>query len=179
MIRILSVLTVLFAISFTASAQQSGSSSSSNVLKYYEEQIGSLVSQMKLIQDDNSKLAAAIIDMQKKIQSLSQSNQALAQEISTIKRQMTADAETRSAQLGKLEKLTREAIATPPPAPVAQPSGPAVDCVEYVVQAGATLSAIAKAYNVSVEDIRKTNKLSNDNLRVGQKLLIPATGKQP
>lgn len=176
MIRILSVFAVVFAISLTASAQQSGASTSSSVLKYYEEQIGSLVGQMKLIQDDNAKLAGAIVDMQKKMQSLAQSNQTLSQEVAALKKQISADSEARSAQLGKLEKLTREAISTPPPA---QSSGPSVDCVEYTVQAGATLSAISKAYNVSIEDIKKVNKLSSDSLRVGQKLLIPSTGKQP
>jgi N-acetylmuramoyl-L-alanine amidase len=45
--------------------------------------------------------------------------------------------------------------------------------IEYKVQAGATLSAIAKAYNVSVSSIRKVNKLKNDFIRVGQILYIP------
>ena len=43
----------------------------------------------------------------------------------------------------------------------------------YTVQPGATLGAIAKAYKVSVADIKKANKLKSDFIRVGQKLYIP------
>lgn len=53
--------------------------------------------------------------------------------------------------------------------------GPAIKgkFVEYTVQPGATLGAIAKAYKVSVSDIKKANNLKSDFIRVGQKLYIP------
>lgn len=45
---------------------------------------------------------------------------------------------------------------------------------EHVVQPGEVLSAIAAAYNVTVNAIVKANNLKNpDSLRVGQKLFIP------
>ena len=45
---------------------------------------------------------------------------------------------------------------------------------EHVVKAGETVSAIAKAYGVSVDAIMKTNNLKNPgSLQVGQKLFIP------
>jgi LysM repeat protein len=44
---------------------------------------------------------------------------------------------------------------------------------KYTVQRGATLSAIAKAYKVKVADIRRANRLKNDNIRTGQVLYIP------
>ena len=43
----------------------------------------------------------------------------------------------------------------------------------YVVQRGATLSAISRAYGVSVDAIRKANNMTSDVLRVGQSLKIP------
>ena len=43
----------------------------------------------------------------------------------------------------------------------------------YVVQKGATLSAIAKAYDVTVDDIKKTNNLNGGMLQPGQRLIIP------
>jgi len=46
---------------------------------------------------------------------------------------------------------------------------------EHVVKAGQTLAAIAAAYKVSPKAIIDANKLKNpNNLRVGQKLFIPA-----
>lgn len=45
---------------------------------------------------------------------------------------------------------------------------------EHVVQAGQTLSEIATAYKVKVQDIIKANRIENPNaLKVGQKLFIP------
>ena len=44
----------------------------------------------------------------------------------------------------------------------------------YEVQRGATLLAIAKAYGVTVDDIKKANNLnSGDALQPGQRLIIP------
>ena len=43
----------------------------------------------------------------------------------------------------------------------------------YVVQAGDTLSAIAKKYNVTLEQLMKWNNIKNpDILTIGQRLVI-------
>lgn len=44
---------------------------------------------------------------------------------------------------------------------------------EHVVEKGHTLSAIAKAYGITVAEIKKANNLKTDKLNVGQKLFIP------
>ncbi len=44
---------------------------------------------------------------------------------------------------------------------------------EHVVEKGQYLSTIAKAYGVTIDEIKKANDLKNDALRVGQKLFIP------
>jgi len=46
----------------------------------------------------------------------------------------------------------------------------------YVVKAGDTLSRIAKANNVSIDDIRTLNGLKTDRINVGQKLKLPSKG---
>lgn len=48
-----------------------------------------------------------------------------------------------------------------------------VPSVTYVVKAGDNLYNIAKQYNTSVSEIVRLNSLSNNNLSVGQQLLIP------
>lgn len=58
----------------------------------------------------------------------------------------------------------------------AEKSGPAGSgkFEEYVVQSGASLNAIAKAYQVGVDDICKANRIKRSTaLKVGQKLYIP------
>lgn len=47
------------------------------------------------------------------------------------------------------------------------------DYITYNVISGDTLYSISTKYNVNIDDIRNINKLENDNLIVGQKLLIP------
>jgi membrane-bound lytic murein transglycosylase D len=48
---------------------------------------------------------------------------------------------------------------------------------EYIVQSGDTLSHIAKRYQQTTTQIKSTNRLRNDFLRVGQILRIPPTGE--
>jgi N-acetylmuramoyl-L-alanine amidase len=43
----------------------------------------------------------------------------------------------------------------------------------YIIQSGDTLSGIAARFNVSLAQLREVNKLSDDSIRIGQKLLIP------
>jgi LysM repeat protein len=44
---------------------------------------------------------------------------------------------------------------------------------EHVVEKGQYLSTIAKAYGVTIDQIKKANNLKNDTLYIGQKLFIP------
>jgi LysM repeat protein len=43
----------------------------------------------------------------------------------------------------------------------------------YVVRKGDTLSSIARKHNTTVSKIKAKNKLKSDNLRIGQKLILP------
>jgi N-acetylmuramoyl-L-alanine amidase len=45
--------------------------------------------------------------------------------------------------------------------------------VSHVISRGDTLSEIAERYNVSMSEIKSANRLSNNNVRVGQTLKIP------
>lgn len=46
--------------------------------------------------------------------------------------------------------------------------------VEYEVQTGDSLSKIAAKFGTRVSVIREANKLQNDKIRIGQKLIVPA-----
>ncbi len=45
---------------------------------------------------------------------------------------------------------------------------------EYVVLAGDSLSKVAAKLNVKISELREVNKLANDKLKIGQKLIVPA-----
>ncbi|QHI70901.1 LysM peptidoglycan-binding domain-containing protein [Tichowtungia aerotolerans] len=70
-----------------------------------------------------------------------------------------------------MEKLIKQAA---PAAPSYSGGAAGATGYEHVVQRGETLSAIAKAYNVTAKAIIEANKIKNPNrLSVGQKLFIP------
>jgi LysM repeat protein len=70
------------------------------------------------------------------------------------------------------------ATSTPTPAPTPSPS-PSGLPTEYVVESGDSLSRIARRYYGSdrpadIDRIKAANNLTSDNIRVGQRLVIPA-----
>ncbi len=67
------------------------------------------------------------------------------------------------------------AALTATPTPSAEESNKVV----YTVKAGDTLGAIAKSYNVTVDEIMTANNLDSDVIRIGQKLTIPVPPPPP
>ena len=70
----------------------------------------------------------------------------------------------------KIVKIQKDSAPAPSPAPQKVVIGPHQ---EYVVQAGDTLSLISQAFNCPIKKIKEMNGLKNDNLRIGQKLMLP------
>ncbi len=52
------------------------------------------------------------------------------------------------------------------------------NCEQYEVQKGDTLSLISQAFGTTVRKLKELNGLKSDNLRVGQKLLVPAPSRK-
>jgi len=48
---------------------------------------------------------------------------------------------------------------------------------EHIISRGETLSGIAQRYRISLQNLRQANGLQGDRIRVGQKLVIPITGR--
>ena len=89
----------------------------------------------------------------------------------------------------KMADLIAKSRPAPPPPPAAStrggrrsapaaqqeaPTGPTGNYFEHIVEPGETLSYIAKECNTTIQKIKQYSGLKSDNLRVGQKLLIPA-----
>ena len=55
---------------------------------------------------------------------------------------------------------------------------PAPETRVHVVRSGDTLSEIGERYGVSVSKLRSANGLRGNNLRIGQRLVIPATASK-
>lgn len=154
---------------------------------------------MRILQEDNQRLKGRIEGYDLEIERLNRTVealraapggpslsevQALQQRVNALEGQLrTLDAareRDRKEIIDSLSsKLTQIANSSRPAAP-ARPTATGKRAAqqegyEHVVEAGQTLSAIAAAYNVSSKSIIEANNLSNpNNLRVGQKLFIPA-----
>ena len=59
------------------------------------------------------------------------------------------------------------------PAKVVKPVEPTPETTVYVVQSGDYLAKISRKFNVTIAAIKKTNNMTSDVVRVGQKLKIP------
>lgn len=117
---------------------------------------------------------------------------ALRSELNELKRRQEAMRGEIVAEISKkmADLMAKNRPAPPPPAPPAArgggkgvrsapppepaPTGPTGPYFEHIVEPGETLSYIAKECNTTVHKIKQYSGLKSDNLRVGQKLLIPA-----
>ena len=109
--------------------------------------------------------------------------QALAQIQARAEAALQAAEASAKAAREQAEYTKRVASRPPAPAPAARPAAPARPAYsayyEHVVEAGQTLSFIAKGYDTTVQKILAANPgLSAAKLRVGQKLIIPAEEPQ-
>ena len=94
-------------------------------------------------------------------------------QIADLKREMAAMrgeiVKDLTAKIVQIQRAQTPATPTPPP-PKPKVIGPHL---EYEVVAGDSLSIIARAFGTTVEKIKEMNSLKNNNLRIGQKLMIP------
>ena len=147
-----------------------------DIVSYVEELAGNTAAQLRAVQDENAELETRVIALEHKLAELQETNQKLLNEIAAVKRQSAADADAHEAQLKAINsKLDKLASMPPPTVTVPTPVPTEAEYDIYEVQKGATLSVIAQAYGVTVQDIKKANNLKGDMLQIGQKLKIPRT----
>ncbi len=103
---------------------------------------------------------------------LRQEIEALKAELASLRRELRSQrgeiVKDLSGRMAKIQQAT-----APAPAPRQQKQPFAGPCKEYIVEGGDTLSVIAEAFGTTVQKIREMNGLKSDNLRIGQKLLVP------
>ena len=107
-----------------------------------------------------------IAALQREIASLKGETAAIRADRETMKKEIVNQISSEVAKL--LASQQKAAAAAAASTAAASQSG-----YEHKVQPGQTLSAIAQAYGVSVEKIKKANGLKNDVIRVGQTLFVP------
>ena len=164
--------------------------------RYYEQLTGNMIQQFKLIQDENARLTELVQEQGRRITALEAEYRKLSAAEQTYRQNSGAEKESARSyyrelaeknrileeKLRRLEILVKEvgkaAAGTTPKGRGRKPDKKVdrnqnVDCVEHTVEKGHVLYNIARAYQVSVQEIREINNLKSDKLSIGQKLLIP------
>lgn len=149
------------------------------MMRAQEANIGQLAAKVNSIQDSNAETLTQMNSMNQQISSLIQRNKALEDDFTELRQSFLNEKKDRQTAMdGMIKQVGTEmskAISTANSSAPAASAGPAGKgkFAEYTVQPGATLLAIAQAYGVSVEDIKKANKMKKDFLKTGQILYIP------
>ncbi|MFA7230586.1 MAG: LysM peptidoglycan-binding domain-containing protein [Victivallaceae bacterium] len=135
------------------------------------------------LQEDSAALPGKIDSLQRQINYIYEQNQQQAKEIANMRAELAGERQQRQTQLNQMVQTVAEqtakavnsaAAANDNSSNTKADSGPPPGkYYKYQVQAGATLIAIAKAYKVSVDDIKKANRMKDDFIRTGQTLYIP------
>lgn len=138
--------------------------------------------QIDVLQSSHDELVERVNRMESgkgEIGALKNDIAALRAEIDGVRREMNRMRQEIVADMTKkVIEIVKANNAAQPPAPPVRPVVPSRPshngpCREYVVQSGDTLSLIAQAFATNVSTIKEMNGLKNDNLRIGQKLLVP------
>ena len=129
--------------------------------------------QLNVLQSNLNELQGRVarLEANSDTQGLRREVEALRAEVASLRRQLGTQREEIVRDLsGRLAKMQ-------PPAPPARHE-PAKRTVvgphnEYVVEKGDTLSLISQATGVPIRKIKEMNGLKGDDLRIGQKLMLP------
>lgn len=135
--------------------------------------------EMQRVQGQISVLQSNLNDLQERVARMESGNDStgLRREVEALK----AEVASLRRQLGsQREEIVRDLsgrIAKMQPSPAPRSESPRRTVIgphnEYVVEAGDTLSLISQATGVPIRKIKEMNGLKSDNLRIGQKLMLP------
>lgn len=168
--RILTLVVICAAI--IANAQHAGGREAFMRQQAYAE-MQRVSSQIDALQSNFDELQRRVAQLER-----GRDTRELQAEIEGLKATIAELRRELSSQRGEIVKDLSKRIANmqpkdpPPPPPSRQTvlSGPTST---YTVASGDSLYLIAKAFNTSVGKLREMNNLKHDNLRIGQKLIVP------
>ena len=173
---------VLLSACETMNSQNNQFAASNQDVVALQNDVARLKSKIAAIQNDNSRIAKNMSSLQAQINYVNDANRQQNKTITALHQQLAKERAERQAALNKVVETvadeTTKAVNTiakqsmPKPSPTSK-TMPAGAYYEHKVERGQTLSAIARAYKISVNDIKTANKLKSNMIRIGQVLLIP------
>jgi len=147
-------------------------------LSILDERLSKLRADVDALQFNQQQIQQDVKQVQAQLEELRRAGpSASANDIQALDARIRAiDAARENDKKVILDQLAKElaALGSPhggAPAPASAPSAGSGN--EYVVQKGETLTSIAKGHGVTVAELKKANNLTSDEIRTGQKLVIP------
>ena len=134
------------------------------------------------IQNSNRRIIKNMSSLQSQINYVNEANQQQNKTITALHQQLEKERAERQVALNKVIETVADqttkavntiAKRTEPKTAKSSASIPAGAYYKHKVERGETLSAIARAYKVSVSDIKQANRLKSNIIRIGQILHIP------
>lgn len=184
MFNLFKPLIILFIFSLSAGLMAYDNSQVQliTMVKNNEAAVNSLSQQMSYLQDRCSSLELQVSQLKQALAVARQNNSQMQSDITVLRQQLGEDKAQMQKSLNtavdrianETSKAVSSAVKSSKNAQSAIPATAATGkFYVYKVQEGATLTTIAKAYKVSVESIKKVNKLKDHTLSTGQVLYIP------
>lgn len=150
------------------------------LMRSQDERIGQLAQRIKNLEDSNAQIMIEMNSLRQEIQSGNRSRTNYDQEINLLRQMIATEKQERQTSMNAMinqvgTEISKAVKYLAPPPPADTGTGPlgSGKFVEYKVQKGATLNAIAQAYGVTAAAIKKANRMKNDTIIEGQILYIP------
>jgi LysM repeat protein len=171
------ILTIAFVLTGLAATAQTNSRDQFVKQQAYNEMMR-VVRQMEVLESNLSALSDRVSRLERSGENnaLRSEIEALRAEVRHLKTEMASQrTQIVSDLLGRINKAQARDAAS---ASTTKPASNDSNCEQYVVQRGDTLSLISQAFGTTVKRLKELNGLKSDNLRVGQKLLVPAQSRR-
>lgn len=121
--------------------------------------------------NDLSERVGKVEAMKREIEDLKSNVAALQSQLADLKSLLARQRGEIITELSGVIKKAEASRPAPAPVPVSSYTG---KTEIYTVQGGDTLSLISEAFGTKISVLKELNNLKNDNIRVGQKLRVPA-----
>jgi len=166
----------------TTRSQNNHFASSNQDLIELQNDVAVLKRQITNAKHNNAHILKKISSLQSQVNYVNDANQQQNKTISALHQQIAKERAERQMALDKVVETvadqTTKAVNTiakqrQPKPSLASKTMPAGAYYKHKVESGQTLSAIARAYKVSVKDIKQANRLKSNIIRIGQILHIP------
>jgi LysM repeat protein len=143
-------------------------------------QITQLRQQLNTLQDQNNQLVKTVNSLNQKVGGQTIRQNKLAEQMNGVQSDLNAETRARKMETQRIIAIVKkESRSITSAISRSNQQSNSSEVIKHKVQAGETLAAIAKAYSrayhrkITVQAIKKANRLRSDIIRVGQKLIIP------